>query len=85
MNNHIYFKATSVGAFSIRPDRSNRWGLYIESDGDEEFLGSYDSADAAADDIFIQHTGCGEWDIPARINAPTKRTESLFCRERSPK
>jgi len=71
VNNHIYFKATSVGTFSIRPDQGNRWGLYIESNGDTELQGSYDSAAAAADDVYTQHTGWDEWDIPARMNAPS--------------
>jgi hypothetical protein len=63
---HVYSKETSVGTFWIRPDQSNRLGLYIESDGDTELLGSSDSASAAADDVYTQNTGWDEWDVPSR-------------------
>ena len=38
--------------------------------GDRELLGSYHSAEAAADDVYTQHTGWHEWDVPGRNNAP---------------
>lgn len=70
MTHCIYCKQTAVGTFWIRPDKNNLWSLSIENDGDTEFLGSYDSAASAADDVYTQHTGCDEWDIPVRVNAP---------------
>lgn len=65
-----YHKHTAVGTFWIRPHDFGRWGLFIEKDGETELLGSYHSPEAAADDVYTQHTGWDTWDIPIRHDAP---------------
>jgi hypothetical protein len=71
MSQNVYFTKTAVGTFWIRPNMNNGWSLSIESDGDTELLNSYGSAIAAADDVYTQHTGCDEWDLPVRNDAPS--------------
>ncbi len=69
----VWYYKTRVGTFHIRPDAYNRhrWSLWI----DDENLGSYDSPDAAADDVYTQHTGWNEWDSLPSVTQPTDLTE----------
>jgi hypothetical protein len=67
----VYYKHTAVGTFWIRPDNVHGWSLFIDEDGNVELLGSYSSPEAAADDVYTQHTGWNEWDIPNRPDVPT--------------
>ncbi|MFQ5432358.1 MAG: hypothetical protein ACE5EN_07635 [Nitrospinota bacterium] len=52
-----YFKS-KVGTFIIKPHGNNSYGLWINDD----LLGNYPSPVAAADDVYVQVTGCYEWD-----------------------
>ncbi len=70
MQTRAFHKRTDVGTFWILPDNSNRWGLFIDCDGNRELLGSYSTPEAAADDVYTQHTGWDDWDNPIRSNAP---------------
>ena len=72
-----YFKRTGVGTFWIRPFE-RQWGLFVEHHGDMEYLGSYDSPEAAADDVYTQHTGWDAWDGPDRPEAPADLGEWEF-------
>jgi hypothetical protein len=67
----VFYKHTSVGTFWIRPENMHGWSLFIDCGGDTESLGSYSSPEAAADDVYTQHTGWDAWDIPNRRDAPT--------------
>jgi hypothetical protein len=60
---------TEIGVFWIRfdPRTRTRFVLGIE----EEPLGWYYSPEAAADDVFLQKTGCSEWDLLAATSKPT--------------
>jgi len=53
----VFIFRNPAGLFSIRPQQG-RWGLWI---GDE-LLGSYHRPEAAADDVYTQHTGWDAWD-----------------------
>ncbi len=52
-----YYTRTVVGTFWIRPDNVHGWSLFIDDDRNVELLGSYSSPEAAADDVYTQHTG----------------------------
>jgi len=52
-----YFKS-KVGTFFIKLNDDGSYGLWIGDD----CLGNYDSAIGAADDVYVQVTGCNEWD-----------------------
>lgn len=57
-----------VGKMVIRYDvRENRYALIING----EYLGNYNSAVTAADDVYMHVTGYYEWDIlDGRADAP---------------
>ena len=63
-----YFYKTNVGVFAIIPDHEIRgsWRLYI---GDL-WLGSYESAIHAADDVYLCVTGFYEWDKRGVVDHP---------------
>lgn len=62
---------TSIGIFVIRPLRSGRWGLRIGG----ELLGSYRTAAAAADDVYMCSTGYVPWDRRVTVEHPTDLSE----------
>lgn len=63
----MYFYKSKVGLFTIRPIRDG-FGLFI----DDNLLGVYPSAVAAADDVYTHTTGCSEWDsLDGKVSPPT--------------
>jgi hypothetical protein len=56
MSNYTY--ETPVGTFSIRPIAKKTYGLLIN----DNLLGSYLSADEAADDVYRHNSGWSKWD-----------------------
>lgn len=68
----VYFWKSPVGTFWIRQRPDGRWNLGI---GDDVF-GSYAKPEQAADDVYMNVTGCSEWDIrPPDTNTPTDLSE----------
>ena len=63
----IYIYNSPIGRFLIRPQSNDYWDLWFEDD----VLGSYGSAMAAADDVYLQVTGHYEWDSLKNIDIPT--------------
>ena len=53
-----YLYNTDIGTFETREVRHRLYELWIE----EENLGSYDSAESAAEDVASFNTGYVEWD-----------------------
>ena len=66
-----YHYHSKVGTFWIGPDGERRFWLGI----DEEKLGSYHSARAAADDVYTQSSGHAEWDSLPTVMEPCDLTE----------
>lgn len=63
----LFIYRSPVGIFWIR--RTN-YGFILGIDGAS--LGDYQSAVAAADDVYLHVTGCDEWDrLDGKIDAPT--------------
>ena len=58
---------SNVGTFWIKPDGRGRFTLGLNSDA----LGSYHSAYAAADDVYMCATGYFEWDRKLSVMEPT--------------
>lgn len=54
-----YIYRSRVGTFCITPISQTRWGLFIE----QNCLGQYPSAIAAADDVYTHTTGYMPWDL----------------------
>ena len=66
---YLYHYKTRVGTFWIAPQPNvpGRFWLGV----DDEALGSYHSAEAAADDVYSQSTGYYEWDaIEEPVTSP---------------
>lgn len=65
----VYRYESPIGTFTIRPNEpeAGRWGLYC---GDACYR-TYDSAQAAADDVYRQSTGVHAWDSAPSITEPT--------------
>ncbi len=59
-----------IGRFLIKPQAKGRWGLWSKDD----LLGSYHSALAAADDVYMQATGNYDWDSLDGVDIPTNIT-----------
>ena len=68
-----YHYRSSVGTLWIRQQHGStgRWVLGV----DETPLGTYQSAEAAADDVRGQHTGWPDWDSNDTIVAPRELSE----------
>ncbi|MCL1985468.1 MAG: hypothetical protein FWG59_03370 [Betaproteobacteria bacterium] len=62
---------TDVGTFTIAPDRSGYWTLFIGSEG----LGSYATPEMAADDVFMCESGHWEWDRRLIVYHPCDLSE----------
>ncbi len=63
----MYVFKSSIGLFWIKQVPSG-WHLGI----DNEILGTYQSAVAAADDVYVHVTGCYDWDkLDGIEDAPT--------------
>jgi len=62
----MHYYQSSVGTFIIKPAQDNRWTLLI----DDEFLGSYGTANQAAGDVHDHATGCDDWDLLLTYEAP---------------
>ena len=56
-----------IGRFLANPQTNGRWGLWLKGD----LLGSYHSAVAAADDVYMQATGDYDWDSLVGFDIPT--------------
>lgn len=65
--------STEAGDFWIRFDPLSRKGFLLGID--EEALGSYYSPEAAADDVYLQKSGCGEWDSETPAWKPSDLSE----------
>lgn len=55
-----------IGPFVIRRARDGRYELWHGS----ECYGCYTNPVAAADDVYLQHTGCHQWDDLNISDAP---------------
>ena len=55
------------GVLWIKKNRDGRYDLGVES----ECLGSYNSPQSAADDVFCCVTGYGPWDDQGTVDQPT--------------
>jgi hypothetical protein len=60
-----YFK-TRFGIFKIVPTKNGRYELMMN----DEFLGNYHSPEAAADDVYTQHSKHDPWDEASNIDPP---------------
>jgi hypothetical protein len=69
----VYYYRSRVGTFWIRPQSSNPGRVQLGV-GDE-ILGSYHSPQAAADDVYTQHTGFDAWDSLPSVTEPTDLSE----------
>jgi hypothetical protein len=67
----IYQYKSPVGSFLIKPQANSFWGLWLK----DNLLGSYQSAMAAADDVYMQMTGDYDWDSLVGIDIPTDISE----------
>jgi len=67
----IYQYRSSIGRFLIKPQANGCWGLGFKDD----LLGSYHSALAAADDVYMQATGDYDWDSRDGVDIPTDISE----------
>jgi len=63
----IYLYRSPIGRFLIKLQTNNRWDLWFKDD----LLGSYHSAMAAADDVYMQSTGNYDCDSLDGIDIPT--------------
>jgi len=62
-----------IGLMKIHINSNRRYSLDIN----DIVYGSYHSANAVADDVFTQHTGCEEWDEydTSNLDVPTDISE----------
>ncbi|RMH16911.1 MAG: hypothetical protein D6698_09005 [Gammaproteobacteria bacterium] len=67
----VYQYKSPLGLFLIKPQTSGRWGLWFKG----ELLGSYHSAMAAADDVYMQATGDYAWDTLKGVRIPMDISE----------
>lgn len=67
----VYYYRSPIGCFVIKSQTNGRWGLWLK----DNLLGSYHSAMAAADDVYMQATGDYEWDEMNGIDIPTDISE----------
>lgn len=67
----IYQYRSPVGCFLIKPSANGCWELYFK----DNLLGSYPSATAAADDVYMQATGYYDWDSLDSVDIPTDISE----------
>lgn len=67
----VYQYKSPIGLFLIKPQTNGRWGLWFKDD----LLGSYHSAMAAADDVYMQVTGDYDWDSLDGVDIPTDISE----------
>jgi hypothetical protein len=76
----IYRYKSPIGTFTIKPQADGRWGLWFQDDK----LGSYQSAVAAADDVYCRATGNYDWDSRDEVDVPTDvgEWESIVCSNR---
>lgn len=65
----MYFYRSPIGLMTIKYNSNTRKFHLIIND---ECYGLYNSAVAAADDVYTQSTGCMDWDcLEADIDIPT--------------
>lgn len=67
----VYQYKSPTGLFLIKLQVNGRWGLWFKDD----LLGSYHSAMAAADDVYMQVTGDYDWDSLDGVDIPTDISE----------
>ncbi len=63
----MFYYKTDAGTFWIKQESNGRWTLRLNG----EALGSYNSPEQAADDVYMQATGSYEWDSKDEILEPT--------------
>ncbi|HIW08425.1 MAG TPA: hypothetical protein H9890_03360 [Candidatus Faecalibacterium intestinigallinarum] len=63
----MWIYRSPIGPFVIRRARDGYYELWHGS----ECYGRYINPVAAADDVYLQHTGCDQWDDLNISNAPT--------------
>ena len=66
-----YVYRSRFGTFRIAPRTDGRWLLAV----DDEALGTYKSAAAAADDVYLCASGHYPWDAQLSVNAPCDLSE----------
>ncbi len=66
-----YIYKTRIGTFSILMQSGGRWGLWINDD----LLGSYQSPESAANNVYTQTTGYYEWDSLDPVIEPCDLSE----------
>lgn len=62
----VYPYRSPIGGFLIKPQANGRWDLWFKDD----LLGSYHSAMAATDDVYMQATGYSDWDSLDGVDIP---------------
>lgn len=67
----MYYFRGPIGLFKIKP-YNGRYQLWFNGD----IVGVYNSAVAAADDVYTHTTGCYEWDdLDGRVTPPSDLSE----------
>ena len=66
-----YYFQTNLGLFTIKSLEDGRFGLYENTN----LLGSYHSAESAADDVYMCATGWNEWDEQESVDEPESLSE----------
>jgi hypothetical protein len=69
----VYYYRSSVGTFWIRPEPGSP--SQVQLGVGDEVLGCYHSPEAAADDVYTQHTGYYAWDSLPSVTDPTDLSE----------
>ena len=68
MNDDTYwYYQSDFGTFTILPNDSGNYGLWI----DDYHIGEYQSANDAAEYVYLQLTGYKEWDSLPDADPPT--------------
>lgn len=69
----MYYYKSSIGILRIlpNPDSPDRFQLWIN----DNYIGSYHTSQAAADDVYRCHTHYRKWDKATNIKRPRDITE----------
>lgn len=72
----VYIYRSPIGPIAIRYDQGlKKFALMIN----DVCCGHYESAIAAADDVYMHVTGCYDWDkLDGKVDAPTDLSEWEF-------
>ncbi|MCM1219399.1 MAG: hypothetical protein NC548_33385 [Lachnospiraceae bacterium] len=64
----MWYYKSPIGLMKIYKNSSGRYSLQIK----DNVYGSYNSAVAAADDVYMFATGCHQWDsLEGKLNPPS--------------